>query len=681
MTSRKLIKPCLCVFLPLLVVVGAGGVALHLLSSPAKQHNVILISIDTCRADRLSCYGFTRNTTPYIDAVARDGFLFKDAIAPVPLTLPSHCSMMTGTIPPHHGVHDNIYYRLAESNITLAEILKNNGYTTGAVVGAFMMDPKFGLAQGFDTYDARFERDRESAEFLSERRAEDVSRVAKAWLDANAQQRLFLFIHYFDPHFPYAPPKPFSTTFAEDTYAGEIAYVDRCIGEVMDHLKGLGLYDSALIIITSDHGESLMEHEEDTHGWFIYHSTTRIPLIVKLPGRRNGKTVPGKVALIDLAPTALELVGIPVPADMEGESLTAYFGRGKHRKEERYIYSESLLPTRFACSSVLGLETREWKYIQSSKPEMYDLLQDPREAVNLFGEKGEQAGFLRDRLKALLEDRTRTRDDETTLALDRDSLSRLEGLGYIGGRHGDFEFETGKQDPKEFLPFYLKLIRAMDLMRRSPKTLVAAPAAGGGSVMVPRFVLAGQLCREILAERPDVIKAHAILGRLAVEAGDLDEAGARYSAILGIDPNNAEASNDLGNVRMTQGRLDEAASLYKEAVRLARGVDEHDANVDRALARLGRADPVLRNAQLGLGDVLYRQGRTAEAAKEYREALGDGPGDARAHFVIGLDLAAQGRHQDAVEAYRQALALNPRYEEARRALAAAIAKQKTDESP
>ena len=607
--------------------------------------------------------------------------MFKNTIAPVPSTLPSHCSMMTGTIPPYHGVHDNLYYRLGESNTTLAELLKKSGYTTAAVVGAFMLDPKFGLAQGFDTYDATFEWDRQSAQFLSERRAEQVNRVAKTWLDANAGRALFLFVHYFDPHFPYEPPAPFSATFAQDLYAGEIAYVDHCIGDLVDHLKTLRLYDSSLIVITSDHGESLMEHGEETHGWFVYRSTTNVPLIVKPPGQERGGIIQDKVALIDIAPTVLELAGVAIPQEMNGVSLAGYLRGREHRKDERYIFSESLLPTRFGCSSVLGLETDEWKYIQSSKPELYNVLGGRPESDNVVAQETPQAGVLRERLKTMLHEFTRTREEESALALDSDSLKRLEGLGYVGGGHENLEFETGKEDPKDFLPIYQKLVHAMDLARRQPKALVPAPTGGGGSAMVPRAALATQICKEILAERPNVAKAHAILGRLAVDAGKLDEAGLHYAAILQFDPDNADASNDLGNVRAAQGRLDEAASLYREAVRLAMDLDDRNRSVDRALGRLGRADPVLRNARLGLADVLYQQGKLTDAADEYREALRIDQNDAKAHFVIGLELAAQGKYEEAVAEYQQALALNPRYDEARRAITAARAVQPENRSP
>ncbi len=269
--------------LALVVVIGLGWFLLKSSFFPKEIRNVVLISIDTCRADYLSCYGYSRKTTPNIDAVAAEAVLFNHAVAPVPLTLPSHGSMLTGTIPPYHGVHHNIDYRLDESNVTLAEILKQNGFTTGAVISSFVLNAQFGFAQGFDTYNDHFVQPMSSF-YGNERRADEASRVAEQWLAEHQDEPFFLFLHYYDPHDAYRPPEPFAATFKDNLYAGEIAYVDHCINQVIEKLKKLGLYDSTLIIITSDHGEGLDEHFEKTHGYFNYHSTMRVPLIIKVPG-------------------------------------------------------------------------------------------------------------------------------------------------------------------------------------------------------------------------------------------------------------------------------------------------------------------------------------------------------------------------------------------------------------
>ena len=251
----------------------------------AGIRNVVLVSIDTCRADRLSCYGYGRLSTPNIDAVAREGVLFRQALAPVPMTLPSHSSMMTGAYPPVHGVRTNDGYRLGSSNVTLAKVLQAAGFDTAAFVGGFPLDARFGLGQGFQTYDGRF--DKEGGEH-DRRSAEEVTRRGLAWLESHQKQTdkkpFFLFLHYYDAHWPYQPPPPFDKAFADDPYAGGIAYVDSWIGRVIGRLRELGLYDNTLLVIVGDHGESLGEHNERTHCFFAYQATLRVPLVIRVPG-------------------------------------------------------------------------------------------------------------------------------------------------------------------------------------------------------------------------------------------------------------------------------------------------------------------------------------------------------------------------------------------------------------
>ena len=293
---------------------------------PPEINRVLLISIDTCRADRINCYGYPRPTSPHIDAVAREGSLFTNAISPVPMTLPSHSTMLTGTIPPYHGVHDNLMYGLGQDNVTLAQILKDQGFATefatGAVVGTFVLDAQFGLDRGFDSYDDQF-KSYDTAIKLTERQGSDVSRLAIEWLEKHKEDKFFLFAHYYDPHAPYAPPDPFASRFADDLYAGEIAYTDDCVGLVLQKLKDLGLYDSTLVVITADHGELLGEHGEATHSFFIYQNALRVPLIVKLPHSPSDdeasrqdepRRIDSVAGLVDIVLTICGLMGIDSPA-------------------------------------------------------------------------------------------------------------------------------------------------------------------------------------------------------------------------------------------------------------------------------------------------------------------------------------------------------------------------------
>ncbi|MHC4215388.1 MAG: sulfatase, partial [Planctomycetota bacterium] len=340
------------IYIVLLLLAGAVVAALFFWGGNffgREIRNVLLISIDTCRADRLSCYGYRRKTTPNIDAIAEEGILFENAITPATMTLPAHCSMLTGTIPPYHGVHDNPDYQLAESNVTLAEMLTDKGFTCGAAVSAFIMDSEFGLDQGFDVYDDRFDKEIKSLGTV-ERRGSELTDHAISWLQKHHNENFFLFLHYYDPHFPYEPPEPFGSKFIGNPYAGEVAYTDHCIGQVIKKLKELDLYDSTLLVITSDHGEALGEHSEGTHGYFVYQSTLKVPLIFKVPGRRKAVRITDDVSLIDIVPTICGLMEIPVPTWVQGRDLSRYFSKKSYSAPERYLYCESFIPTKYDCN-------------------------------------------------------------------------------------------------------------------------------------------------------------------------------------------------------------------------------------------------------------------------------------------------------------------------------------------
>ena len=300
----------------IIIVLLFGGIALWVGLRrndivPIDINTIILISLDTTRADRLNCYGYEHQTTPHIDAIARQSLRYEHAFSPVPLTLPAHCSMFTGLIPPSHGVHLNLKMKLLEARLTLPEILQENGYTTYGIISAGVLDRKFGLHQGFDVYDDRFEKEIKDTHIV-ERSGKETTARALRWLDDNAAVKKFMFIHYFDAHNDYRPPPPFDEQF-EHPYDGEIAFVDHCVGQIIDKLKALGLYEDALIIIAGDHGEMLGEHGESAHSYFIYQNALRVPLLFKLPGAPSARSIKEICSLVDVTPTILSLAGIAVP--------------------------------------------------------------------------------------------------------------------------------------------------------------------------------------------------------------------------------------------------------------------------------------------------------------------------------------------------------------------------------
>ena len=315
-----------------------------------KIRHVLLISMDTTRADVFGCYGFKHNTTPNIDAIADEGIVFERTYAPLSLTLPSHSTMLTGTIPPYHGVHNNNGYKLDDSNVTIAEILKDNGFVTGAIVGSIILDSKYGIDQGFDFYDDNFQEER-SPIFILERQAEETRRLGCDWLEKNQNENMFLFLHFYDPHRSYDAPEPYKDTFLsqpypqegsidylQGRYSGEVAYTDNCIKGIIDKLKQLGLYDSTLIIITSDHGEMFYQHKEVTHGYYIYEGNVRIPLVFKVPGVSTPRRIEKTVGHVDIVPTICSLLDIEGSYTFQGVDISPYLLEEEPEDLERHVY-------------------------------------------------------------------------------------------------------------------------------------------------------------------------------------------------------------------------------------------------------------------------------------------------------------------------------------------------------
>src|SRR5687768_8620483 len=352
--------------------------------------NVLLITLDTTRWDRLGAYGDGAAVTPNLDRLAGEGVLFEQAIASAPLTLPAHSTIFTGLLPPRHGVRDNGGYVLDARHATLASALKASGRETGAFVGAFVLDAKFGLDAGFDTYFDRFDVSRQRSISLGaiSRRAGEVVDNAMPWLEERASRPFFAWLHFYDAHSPYEPPEPFLSRFRDRPYAGEIAYVDSQVGRLLQWLDTRGLTDRTVVVVIGDHGESLNEHGEGTHGLFIYEATTRVPFIVRTPySNARARRVPGAVRSEDVMPTILELVGRPVPDGIQGRSLAPLI-TGSTADLNLDAYSESLYArNHYGWSELRSLRSGRFKFIATTRPELYDLERDPGELRNLFEER------------------------------------------------------------------------------------------------------------------------------------------------------------------------------------------------------------------------------------------------------------------------------------------------------
>src|SRR2546427_3881307 len=400
-------------------------------AAPTASPNVVFITIDTLRADHLGCYGDKQIRTPNIDALAADGTRFERAYTAVPVTLPSHTVIFTGTYPTLSGVHDFAANKLSPTQATLASVLKDNGYTTGAVIGSAVLDSRFGLNHGFDFYYDHFDFNRLQESNLDEmeRPGDIVADVTLDWLSKNYQKKFFLWMHLYDPHYPYRPPAPYSEEYRDRPYDGEIAFADAQVGRLIEFLKDNGLYQNTVIVLSGDHGESLGEHGEKTHGFFIYNVTMHVPLIIHLPGNPATQTVADPVSLVDLMPTVLAATGLDIPSQVQGRSLLSAL-RGEKIDRDRTLYGETFLPRlHFNWSELRGAENAKYHFIDAPRPELYDLTKDPGEVRNLFPEKKAVAEEMRAKLAGLIREDSAGKQLADKTGLDPALMARLKALG------------------------------------------------------------------------------------------------------------------------------------------------------------------------------------------------------------------------------------------------------------
>jgi arylsulfatase A-like enzyme/Flp pilus assembly protein TadD len=427
---------------------------------PKKSRlNVLLLTIDTLRPDRLGCYGGRSPETPNIDGLAEKGVLFTRAFAHSPMTLPSHANILLGLTPLFHGVHDNNHFAVREELTTLAEVMKNNGYATAAFVGAYPLDSRFGLNQGFDVYDDEYERSHDRKISSAERRADEVVGRAVDWLNKQISP-WFLWVHCYDPHDPYDPPEPFKGQFSENPYDGEVAFVDQTLKKLLDAVKKNGGAEQTLIVFTGDHGESLGQHEEATHGFFAYNSTLWVPLIMVVPGTPPSR-ISSRVGHIDIFPTVCDLLHLEKPADLQGASLLPVIEGG--RLPLKPLYFESLYPyTSRGWAPIRGYILEKEKYIDSPLPEIYDLDQDFGELQNLVrSKKTEEYGK---RLKELVANLSSPEAARAERAVDRAAEEKLRSLGYVSGSRASKKETFGPEDDvKSLLPVNNMAVRAMEL--------------------------------------------------------------------------------------------------------------------------------------------------------------------------------------------------------------------------
>ncbi|MHC5156691.1 MAG: sulfatase-like hydrolase/transferase [Planctomycetota bacterium] len=570
--------------------------------------HIVLISIDTLRADHLSCYGYGHRTTPVIDAFAENAVLFENCFSNIPLTLPAHASMLTGLIPPAHGVQDNLGMVLSDSIVTLPEILQAEGYTTYGIISAEVLKRSYGLNQGFDVYDDSFDA-ANSAEMVAQRTGDETVTHAIKWLRENRDKKTFMFIHFYDPHTVYAPPAPFDKRF-QHPYDGEIAFVDHCIGQFLEELKRSGQYDDSLIIVTGDHGEMLGEHGESEHGYFIYQNALRVPLIIKPAGFSKKRRVTNNTTLTDIVPTILAQGDYEMSEPVHGVDLSGYFAGNGRRIDDRFIFNESLTATKYNGNSLLGVINDKWHYIQTTRPELYDLAADPRALNNLIDSEPKRASYLKKQLADIL-DRCVAVGQGSASELNYESMAAIKSLGYVGGSvDADFSFDQEKPDPKDLLAIHHKFDLINNLKHKGD------------------YDKAIRLCKEILAENPDIAHSYEGLGSIYFEQKEYDKAIEFLKKKVALDP------EDLGGVKFL-------AETYNLAGQYAEAVDQ--------IKRVLEMNPDEISAYSKLADIYMRQEQYGKAAETLQEKLTREPGEISTLKKLASVYGLSGDHSKVAE--------------------------------
>jgi arylsulfatase A-like enzyme/Tfp pilus assembly protein PilF len=626
-------------------------------SNLARPQNVILITIDTLRADHLGCYGYARAQTPNIDRWAGQGVRFLNATSTTPLTLPSHSSIMTGTFPLEHGVRDNGGFYLDDKWNTLAEVLQTSGMKTGGFVSAFVLDHRWGIAQGFQEYFDHFELSKFKMVSLDsvQRRGDESLDEALSWVDKNKSSRFFAWIHFYDPHTPYDPPDPFRSDFQDrpfGLYDGEISYVDNLIGRIQDYLEKNNLIHTTAVVLTSDHGESLGEHQETGHGFFIYDATMHVPLILLIPGQ-DPAVIQEQVRSIDIYPTICDVLGVRPDSAVRGVSLLPLVS-GKSLPQRLIAYSESYYPRfHYGWSELKALRTAEYKYIDAPDKEFYRLSEDPEEKNNVYSLRREKAApFETELTKLILQDS----GIKMAQAVDDDSLEKLQALGYIGSftplKQG--EQEGSLPDPKMKIQLYnkLKLAQWYSAEGKTPEAF--------------------ESIRKVITEDPGILEAHLVLGNLYSKEKNYQEARASFQKALELNPDFSAAVFALAKAYKDEGKWDAATAGFERLTK----IDTHDSKpyfhlgdiamtqkkYQDALAYYRKAvdlDPEQAGSRNRLAACYLEMEKYDEAEKEFAEVLKENERMPNANFNTGLIYEAKGNLNQAIAAYQKELKLYP----------------------
>lgn len=622
--------------------------------------NVVLVTIDTLRADHVSAYGKGRADTPAIDALASEGVLFEHCVAQAPLTLPSHASLLAATQPLFHRVRDNGAFQAPPELELLSEVLHARGFATAAFIGGYVLHGKWGLNQGFDLYSDRFDPGSESTLVLQAKKpAATVLADARGWLQENGDRRFFAWIHLYDPHFPYEPPPPFDRR-GSDPYRGEVEYADHELGGFISYLREKGWYDRTLVVVASDHGEGLNDHGEQKHGYFLYETTIHVPLIMRAPIPFAAKNVPQTVQLVDVAPTILDLLEIPAPAGWQGKTMRRLMA-GKADERFGSAYCETWYPRlHYGWSPLKAFYNDRQKYIYSPRDELYDLERDPGEQRNLAGERPRQRSDLRGRGLAFMQAAGRGALTPGSIAvMNAEDRRRLAALGYLGGSMAPADDGSPLADPKDKLPDYIAFGKAFALLGdgrwqealdaargivgRNPGFADAVNLEGNALLAGGRYAEALDAFRRGLALKPEDPNYRLDLLKTLEKMGKLEDAASAALRFLRDAPSDATLIAALGRIRLEQKRDEEGLQALQQALAADPGI----------YPRLNQAAEILiaRQAFSGARQLLLG-------------VLAATPRAAGSHYLLGQIAEGEGNAGAAMDFYRRELEIDAKRFEA-----------------
>jgi len=624
----------------------ATALARESVPTKSSQPDVFLITIDTLRADHVHCYGYEHIQTPALDSLAKDGIRFVQAFTPSPITNTSHTTILTGLLPSRHGVTD-FAVPLAATHPTWAELLKKKGYHTTAFIGAVILDSKTlapGLDRGFDFYDNFPEHPQTKSRWgRVERRGMDVVQHAERWLNAHPTGPHFVWVHLYDPHDPYEPPPPYSQTYKDHLYDGEIAYADSALANFVAYLKKQGWYENSVVIVVGDHGEGLGEHHEDTHGIFLYDSTTHVPLIVKRPGRGNaGKMVNAQVRTTDILPTVLDLLHVPLPERLDGESLKPYFGGMEDAS--RTAFGETDYPLRFGWAPLRSVRAEGFKFIDAPRPELYDLHTDPGELKNTYAPWGTTVQKFRAMLAEL---RAKMPPSQPSAgAVSQGTIDELKALGYLG--RADAGSSSNVPEPS-LLPDPKDKIEEQNLLHTA---MMASeddrPADARGAL------------EKVLQLDPKSPTALRQLGELELHAGDYSKAAEHLKRAREVRPEDATAAFEEGQALDKIGDLADARDALEASLKLTPG--QFPARLLLGQVYLGLKDPKAAEdqfeaalllqpnsveAQLGMAKAEIAQGSFADAVRQLEPLSRTQPDNAGVFELLAQAYRGMGKTEEA----------------------------------